>query len=168
MMNKSQQYDTNIILKDEEDQNSFFIFVQQCLEQEIKKQELQKRKCKNMGIFILSNTVQQPYIHSFLKSLERTQYRGMGSSKMFRCTPVNAMASYLSIVFGTNGPALTFVKSTGEEKEAVVEYIEALLCDQNIETAVLLELDLDYLDTGITNEKMNRAYRVNLNIETFQ
>ncbi len=150
----SNLYARDRVIIDEADWNGFYPFVKDCCINELTKHFPEYYNDK-LGIFVVSDTVQQPYIRSFFKSIEGTHYRGMASSKLFRCTPVNGLASFLSIELKTNSPALTLLANQDDEI-GIDEYVRLLISNNFLKVAMMLCVYIDYV-----NEEQ---YRVILDI----
>ena len=150
----SDLYNRDGIIIDEADQNGFYPFVKDCCVNELTKC-CPEYNNDDLGIFVVSDSSQQPYIRSYFKSIESTQYRGMASSKLFRCTPVNGLASFLSIELKTDSPALTLLAKQDEEMRTD-EYLRQLITNGLMKAAMILRIFIDYVS--------DEQYRVVLDI----
>lgn len=159
------------VIQNESDENGFFPYVASCVADALMKGGIPSEQIKGSftHFFICSNSVVLPYQHSFMYQLRKKEYRGLGSSKLFRTTPYNALASYLSISFETNGSALSF--TSAQPENFILEQYMNLLCVQEENCKIIqVSLEVDYegimeLDSFQKNNCDNRKYSVHLCIK---
>lgn len=135
------------ILKHEKDEKSFFLDVKKVLEKLLLQENLKKDEINNIetGIFIYTLNAMQPYNFSFINSQKRSNYIGMGSSKIFRCTPTNALASFLAIEYGVKGTVLTAV-GKGKDRKSFYDYCKLLKLCGDIKRGIFIDINIRYKD----------------------
>lgn len=170
---ESEVYDEANFVKCENDKNGFWKFVKTSVDVVFKNEQvdLQEFSENHSSIYIFGNNIAAINQNSFAHDMKTKRYIKMGDSKIFRITPYNALASYLSIVYKIKGEALTFDNKDSTYVK-MVDYTKELVKGKYNYASLLIRVELVFQDSidiekYYTEKVDTRKYKVVLKIEYY-